>query len=359
MGYNLDGYKWEYETMIDFEEDILESGNGDASPQNPDGFLWVNKYRPRTLEHFCLEPQLKKKFTTWIEENDIQSCCLIGGPGIGKTTLALILANSSPDNDILFIPCAIEGKVETIQSKIIPFCQSASKGRKVIILDELDSASSTQANSFQKSLRNTIEIYKDCRWIATANYGQNIISPICPSRLIPFNLSFSVSDMISNLLYIIGQENVEIASEPQKTRQFLGNLIKAYYPDMRAVVGFLQSSCVDGRLDVDEVTIENKEAIRLALANFLLVVNSSDTPLNMRKAYNNSVLSFGNNGALSELCSPYGLAKGLLDYIIDNCSPATEDLMDLVERLYKIEHSVDAETQLFGFLLKVKSMGLK
>ena len=346
--------------MIDFEEDILDNNNENAQPRiSTDDMLWVNKYRPRTLDHFCLEPQLKKKFTTWIEENDIQSCCLIGGPGIGKTTLALILANSSPDNDILFIPCAIEGKVETIQSKIIPFCQSASKGRKVIILDELDSASSTQANSFQKSLRNTIEIYKDCRWIATANYQQNIISPICPSRLIPFNLSFSVSDMISNLIYIMGQENVEIASEPQKTRQFLGNLIKAYYPDMRAVVGFLQSSCVDGRLDVDEVTIENKEAIRLALANFLLVVNSSDTPLNMRKAYNNSVLSFGNNGALSELCSPYGLAKGLLDYIIDNCSPATEDLMDLVERLYKIEHSVDAETQLFGFLLKVKSMGLK
>lgn len=345
--------------MIDFEEDILDN-NENAQPQiSTDDMLWVNKYRPRTLDHFCLEPQLKKKFTTWIEENDIQSCCLIGGPGIGKTTLALILANSTPDNDILFIPCAIEGKVETIQSKIIPFCQSASRGRKVIILDELDSASSTQANSFQKSLRNTIEIYKDCRWIATANYGQNIISPICPSRLIPFNISFSVSDMISNLLYIMEQEKVKIASEPQKTRQFLGNLIKAYYPDMRAVVGFLQSSCVNGTLNVDEMVVQNKEAIKSALTNFLFVVNSSDTPLNMRKAYNNAVLSFGNNGALAKLCSPYGLAKELLDYIIDNCTATVEDLMDLVERLYKIEHSVDAESQLFGFLLKVKSMNLK
>ena len=344
--------------MIDFEEDIL-SPQSDVSDSSSKEGLWTCKYRPRTLDHFCLEPQLKKKFTAWIEENDIQSCCLIGGPGIGKTTLALILANSSPDNDILFIPCAIEGKVETIQSKIIPFCQSASKGRKIVILDELDSASSTQANSFQKSLRNTIEIYKDCRWIATANYGQNIISPICPSRLIPFNLSFSVSDMISNLLYIIEQENVEIASEPQKTRQFLGNLIKAYYPDMRAVVGFLQSACVSGKLDVDEVLIDNKEAIRLALMNFMNIVNTSDTPLNLRKAYNNAVLSFGNNGALSCLCSPYGLASAIFNHIVDCFNASTEDLMDLVERLYKIEHSVDQETMLFGFLLKVKSLGLK
>ena len=346
------------ETMIDFEEDILNAEET-KTPIESEDMLWVNKYRPRTLEHFCLEAQLKKKFAAWIGENDIQSCCLIGAPGIGKTTLALILANSAPDNDILFIPCAIEGKVETIQSKIIPFCQSASRGKKIIILDELDSASATQANSFQKSLRNTIEIYKDCRWIATANYGQNIISPICPSRLIPFNLSFSVSDMISNLLYILGQENVKITSEPVKTRQFLGNLIKSYYPDMRAVVGFLQSACVSGTLDIDEVLIDNKEAIRLALSNFLEIVENSDTPLNMRKAYNNAVLSFGNNGALAGLCSPYGLASSLFNFIIDTKNVGTEDLMDLVERLYKIEHSIDQETQLFGFLLKVKTLDLK
>jgi DNA polymerase III delta prime subunit len=345
------------ENMIDFEEDILETKKPTTSA-NTENMLWVNKYRPRTLDHFCLEPQLMKKFTSWIEANDIQSCSLIGGPGIGKTTLALILANSAPDNDILFIPCAIEGKVETIQSKIIPFCQSASRGKKIIILDELDSASATQANSFQKSLRNTIEIYKDCRWIATANYGPNIISPIL-SRLIPFNLSFSVSDMISNLLYIIGQENVEIVSEPAKTKQFLGNLIKSYYPDMRAVVGFLQSACVSGKLDVDEVLIDNKEAIRLALVNFLNTINESDTPLNMRKAYNNAVLSFGNNGALASLCSPYGLASALFNHIVVNFNASTEDLMALVEQLYKIEHSVDQETMLFGFLLKVKTMGLK
>lgn len=346
------------ENMIDFEEDILETKKPTTSA-NTEDMLWVNKYRPRTLEHFCLDAQLKKKFASWIEANDIQSCCLIGGPGIGKTTLALILANAAKDSDILFVPCAIEGKIETIQTKIIPFCQSASRGQKVVILDELDSASSTQANSFQKSLRNTIEIYKDCRWIATANYGQNIISPICPSRLIPFNLSFSVSDMISNLLYILGQENVKITSEPAKTKQFLGNLIKSYYPDMRAVVGFLQSACVSGTLDIDEVLIDNKEAIRLALVNFLNIINESDTPLNMRKAYNNAVLSFGNNGALAGLCSPYGLASALFNHIVDNFNASTDDLMALVEQLYKIEHSVDQETMLFGLLLKVKTMGLK
>lgn len=345
--------------MIDFEEDILENtGTGEFAPTREAG-LWVTKYRPRTLEHFCLDPKLKNMFEKQITENDVQNVCLVGGPGIGKTTLALILANSSKDSDILFVSCASgEGKVESIQSKIIPFCQSASKGRKFVILDELDSASSTQANSFQKALRNVVEAYPDCRFIATANYQSNIIGPLCPSRLPPVSLSFSVSEMISNLLYILGEENVEIVSEAGKTKQFLGSLIKSYYPDMRSVVGQLQAACVGGKLDVESIAINNKEAIKNAISEFLALVKGSRTPLEMRKAYNNQILAFGNNGNLSKLCSPLGLAEEILNYIIENHNANMEDLMALVEYIYKIEHSVDGEVQFFGFLLKVKGMPL-
>lgn len=342
--------------MIDFEDDILESSTPTVHVSDDD--MWVNKYRPSTLEKFCLDSKLKSKFKSQIECNDIQNCCLIGNPGIGKTTLALILANSSPDNDVLFVPCAIEGKIETIQSKIIPFCQSASKGKKIIILDELDSASATQANSFQKSLRNTVEQFRDCRFIATANYQQNILSPIL-SRLPPVALTFSVSDMIANLVRILGEENIELVSESQKVKQFLGTLIKSYYPDMRMVIGQLQAACVGGKLDVDEIVIDNKDVVKNTLDVLLQEIKRADTPLNMRKAYNNQVISFGNNGRLSELCSPYGLARAMFNHLIDNFNPGCEDLMELAEGLYKIEHSVDAESQLFGFLLKVKSMGLK
>ena len=346
--------------MIDFEEDILEnSGSGEFAP-NRDAGLWVTKYRPRSLEHFCLDPKLKTLFQNQIDADDVQNVCLVGGPGIGKTTLALILANSSKDSDVLLVSCASgEGKIESIQTKIIPFCQSASRGKKFVILDELDSASATQANSFQKALRNVIEQFPDCRFIATANYQTNIIGPLCPSRLPPKQLSFSVSEMISNLLYIMGEENIEIASEATKTKQFLGSLIKSYYPDMRSVVGQLQAACVGGKLDVDSISINNKEAIKTALTQFLNIIKGSDTPLNMRKAYNNEVISFGNNGNLAKLCNPYGLAEEVFNHLVDNYNIPSEDLIDLVERLYKIEHSVDGETQLFGFLLKVKTIIVK
>lgn len=345
--------------MIDFEEDILNSDTQARASTNREEFQWVNKYRPHNLEHFCLDEKLKRMFASQIENNDIQNVCLIGGPGIGKTTLAFILANGIKDNDTLFVSCASgEGRMEFISSKIVPFCQSASKGKKIVILDELDSASSTQANSFQKALRNVIEAYPDTRFIATANYQQNILSPIL-SRLPPVALTFSVSDMIANLVRILGEENIELVSESQKVKQFLGTLIKSYYPDMRMVIGQLQAACVGGKLDVDEIVIDNKDVVKNTLDVLLQEIKRADTPLNMRKAYNNQVISFGNNGRLSELCSPYGLARAVFNHLIDNFNPGCEDLMDLAEGLYKIEHSVDAESQLFGFLLKVKSMNLR
>jgi DNA polymerase III delta prime subunit len=165
--------------------------------------------------------------------------------------------------------------------------------------------------------------------------------------------------MIANLLYIIGNENIEIVSDATKTKQFLGKLIKEHYPDMRAVIGLLQTACVGGKLDVDDIVIDNRELMKETMARFLELINNSETPLIMRKAYNNEVLSFGNNGKLSKLCTPYGLGVELFNHIIDTFNPNVDDLMELVEYLYKIEHSVDQETQLFGFLLKIKSMNLK
>lgn len=344
--------------MIDFEEDII-NGSETVETTNKDDYVWVNKYRPTTLEHFCLDEKLKKMFQNQIDSNDLQNVCLIGGPGIGKTTLALILANCTKDTDILFIGCAGgQGKVENISSDIIPFCQSASRGRKVIILDELDSASSTQANSFQKALRNIIEKFPDCRWIATANYQSNIISPIL-SRLPPISLTFSVSDMVNNLIYILKSENIEIVSEPEKVRKLLGTLIKSYYPDIRMVIGQLQHACVGGKLDVDAVVIDNANIVKTTLSYFIEILNKSTTPLDMRKAYNNEVLTFGNDGRLAILCSPLGLATELFNHIVDNYPNASyEDLMILADYLYKIEHVADGETQLFAFLIKVKSMNL-
>jgi hypothetical protein len=147
-----------------------------------------------------------------------------------------------------------------------------------------------------------------------------------------------------------------VVGDAAKTRQFLGSLIKSYYPDMRMVIGQLQTACVGGRLNVDETVVDDREVIENNISQFMDALKAAATPLEMRKTYNNEVLRFGGNGNLARLCTPYGLAEAVFSHIVDKFNAPVEDLMELVDRLYKIEHSVDAETQLFGFLLKVKTL---
>ena len=87
-----------------------------------------------------------------------QNCTFAGPAGSGKTTLAKVLANEF-DAETLFIPCATQGTLDVLRTKITEFCNALSiDGKiKIVILDEVDSASSGGDNNFQKGLRTVIE----------------------------------------------------------------------------------------------------------------------------------------------------------------------------------------------------------
>ena len=345
--------------MIDFSEEDFEDG-GNAETQTNPSDKWVDKYRPRTLDDMCLAENLKTKFKKQIESGNLMNACFVGPGGIGKTTLALILANSSKTNDTLFVSCASgEGKIEFIQSKIVPFCQSASNGRKIVILDELDSASSTQVNSFQKALRNVMEAYTDnITFIATGNYSQNILSPIVSRFNGTTELTFSPTDMVTRLIDILHKENIKIVNEPNKVKMFFGNLVRSCYPDMRMVIGKLQESCIGGELDINNIEVNSKVEIANAMSEMIEKINASVNPLEMRKQYNADVMAFSNSSGLASLCKPYEFAKAMFNHIVNTFNANADDLMALIDLMYRIENSADGETHLFGFLLKVKSMNL-
>lgn len=120
--------------------------------------LWVDKYRPVNLNDYILNSDIKKYFREMIKSGNLQNFTMIGCAGSGKTTLARILSKEF-GAETLFIKCATEGTVDTLRSKIQDFCNTLSFDNKLklVILDELDSASATSENSFQKGLRTLIE----------------------------------------------------------------------------------------------------------------------------------------------------------------------------------------------------------
>ena len=110
---------------------------------------WVDKYAPKTLDDYVLDPKIKKQFKAIVKSNSLTSMTFAGIAGSGKTTLAKILCNEF-DADVLFVKCATEGVVDTLRAKIEPFYNAMSmEGKlKIVLLDELDSASSSGANNF-------------------------------------------------------------------------------------------------------------------------------------------------------------------------------------------------------------------
>jgi DNA polymerase III delta prime subunit len=139
--------------------------------------LFVEKYRPQTIEDCILPSSLKKTLQGIVDSGESQNLLLYGGAGTGKTTVARAICNEL-DSDYILINCSEEGNIDTLRTKIRHFASTVSLngGKKIVILDEFDYSN---AQSIQPALRGAIEEFsKNCRFIITCNYKNRIISPI-------------------------------------------------------------------------------------------------------------------------------------------------------------------------------------
>ena len=194
--------------------------------------VWIEKYRPQTLDEIMLPDRIKKMFANGCNGNFF----LYGLQGTGKTTLARILARG---HDTLQINASSENGIDTVRNKIVNFCQAASfRGVRFVILDEADMLS----QAAQTALRGTIEMfYKSTRFIFTGNYPEKLLPPIM-SRFEQIDMNFLESEEeeqyvnhIRRIVHICKQEGLKI------TKPAAEALLKQYFPDLRAVINKLQS----------------------------------------------------------------------------------------------------------------------
>ena len=129
--------------------------------------LFVEKYRPQSLEGFIGDNTVREKVQEYLKEGTLQNLLLFGPAGTGKTSLAKLIVKQL-EADHLYINASDERGIDTIREKIIPFASSIGfNGLKVVILDESDYLTA-QA---QATLRNVMESFSaSCRFILTCNY---------------------------------------------------------------------------------------------------------------------------------------------------------------------------------------------
>ena len=148
-------------------------------------FLWVEKYRPQTVDDCILPDDVKATFKSFIEKGEIPNLLLSGTAGVGKTTIAKALCNEL-GADSYVINGSDEGRfLDTVRNQAKTFASTVSllstSRHKVLIIDEADNTTS----DVQLLLRASIEEFqKNCRFILTCNFKNKIISPLHSLSLI-------------------------------------------------------------------------------------------------------------------------------------------------------------------------------
>ena len=213
--------------------------------------LWVEKYRPKTIDDCILTSELKETFKEFVKQKELPNLLLSGTAGTGKTTVARALCEEL-GCDYIIINGSDEGRqIDTLRNKIKNFASTVSltetAGHKVVIVDEADYMN---ADSVQPALRNFIEtFYKNCRFIFTCNY-KNKILPALHSRCTVIDFSITngqkvktATQLMNRLCNILTDEKIEF------DKKVLAELIQKHFPDFRRTINELQRYSVRGKID--------------------------------------------------------------------------------------------------------------
>ena len=220
--------------------------------------LWVEKYRPTTLDGYVGNEVIKSKIEDYLKQGSIQNLLLHGVAGTGKTTLAKLLVKNI-DCDYLYINASDERGIDTIREKIQPFALSMGfNDVKIVILDEADYLT-PQA---QATLRHTIEACSaTTRFILTCNYLERIISPL-QSRCQTFEITPPSKQEVNNKCQdILTQEKILFYGihDNGQHHNSIDGVIDTHYPDIRKIINTLQGSIVDGEIKIDDNSLKNTQ----------------------------------------------------------------------------------------------------
>ena len=228
-------------------------------------FLWVEKYRPKTVEDTILPTNLKATFQQFVDQGNIPNLILSGSAGVGKTTIARAMLEQL-GCDYIIINGSMHGGIDTLRTEILDFASSVSftGGRKYVILDEADYLN---ANSTQPALRNFMEEFsRNCGFILTCNFKNRIIEPL-HSRCSVVDFKIGKKDMaklatqfMNRVLGILAWESIP------SDKAVVAEIIQKHFPDWRRVLNELQRYSATGAIDSGILTNMTHSSIKELLS---------------------------------------------------------------------------------------------
>ena len=227
-------------------------------------FLWVEKYRPRTVSDTILPDELKRTFQQFVDQKNVPNLLLTGSAGVGKTTIAKAMLEELGSTYIT-INGSMNGNIDTLRNEIKTFASAVSLdgNRKYVILDEADYLN---AQSTQPALRNFMEEYsKNCGFILTCNFKNRIIEPL-QSRcsVVDFNIPKDQLQAMGAEFFARCKDILE-AESIQYDKKVLAEVVMRHFPDFRRVLNELQRYAATGKIDTGILTNASEENIKTVI----------------------------------------------------------------------------------------------
>ena len=303
-------------------------------------FIWVEKYRPQTIEDCILPENIKKTFSEFLNKGEIPNMLLAGPPGVGKTTVAKALCKEL-GVDYYVINGSDEGRfLDTVRTNAKNFASTVSltseSKHKVIIIDEADNTTS----DVQLLLRASIEEFqKNCRFIFTCNYKNKIIEPLhSRCAVVEFGIKGKekqevAAQFFKRIKFILDQEKIE------SENKVLVELINKHFPDWRRVLNELQRYSVSGKIDSGILAAFSDVAVNDLIKN----LKAKNFP-EVRKWVNNNM-----DNDTSVLFRR--IYDSLYDSLVPNTIPAA--VLVIAKYQYQIAFVADQEITMLACLTEI------
>lgn len=303
------------------------------------------RMRPNTLEAYVGQQHLVGKgciLRNMIESGNLSSFILWGPPGVGKTTLAHIIAKTL-DREF-FTLSAVNAGVKDVRD-VIDLAKSRNlfSGAKapILFIDEIHRFNKAQQDALLGAVESGIIVLIGA---TTENPGFEVITPLL-SRCQVFILKSLEAEDLQILLDRALKEDKEL-SKRNITVAETGALFRQSGGDARKLLNILEI-VVDSQLGADKIVITNKLVEDCLHENIAVYDKDGELHYDLASAFIKSIRGSDPNAALYYMCrmldggeDPIFIARRLCMSASEDVGLANPNALLLANATFQVVHEI-------------------